>query len=209
MNGSNYFADRLIVYVWLFLIVVMTPSFGFATPRFRSITGVFCVLLSIYVLAIYDSGIRKVAYAMDRLEHASLVPPGVRGIFIDPPRVPVDVPLTYDPYIWSAARYFRNTNTIMMNAPWLDLSILPITAKDRLLAKHFPGKLLNFPDRFSDLLLGDQKIRSQIGNQVDFILFMGFSGDKPECRDRVVEQHWPHPWTCGREDWFALCAASN
>ena len=209
LNGSNYFADRLVVYICLFLVVIMTPLFGAVTLRFRNIAGGVCVFISLYVLAIYDSDIRKVAHVMDRLEHANLVAPGPRGIFVDPPGIPVDVPLTYDPYIWSAARYFRETSTIMMNAPWLDLPILPIAAKDRLLARHFPGKLLNFPDRFTDLLLSDRKTRSEIGNQLDFILFMGVSGDKPESRDRVVEQRWPHPWTCTREDWFALCAAGN
>ena len=205
INGSDFFADRLVVYIWFFLIAVMTPAFAASTPRAKTLAAVVSTVVSLWVMFIYDSNIRKVSGAMDRLEHASLAAPGPRGVFIDPPIVPVSGHLTYDPYIWSAARYFRNTNTIMMNAPWLDLPILPIEAKDGLLATRFPGSVFTFPDRFAGMLINDEKVRTSIANQLDFILFMGFSGDKPGSRDRVIEQKWPYSWTCSREDWFALC----
>ncbi len=205
INGSDFFADRLVVYIWYFLIAIMTPAFSAAAPRVKTLAEVLSVALSLWVLLIYDSDVRKISIVMDRLEHASLAAPGPRGVFIDPPVVPVSGHLTYDPYIWSAARYFRNTNTIMMNAPWLDLPILPIEAKKTLLAARFPGSVLTFPDRFAGKLINDGAVRTRIANQLDFMLFMGFSGDKPESRDRVIEQKWPYSWTCSREDWFALC----
>lgn len=205
MNGSDYFGDRMVLYILFFLIAGVAQNYNSAPRQWHYAAASVCSLVAVFVLAIDDSDVRDVAKAMSRLEHSTLGAPGVAGIFIDPPRVPTSGHLTYDPYIWSAARYFRRTNAVMMNAPWLGLPILPIASKDRLLAMQFPDKLMNYPDRFASELIRDQKARDFVGGHIDFIIFMGYSGTRPDARDRLVQENWPHPWMCKREDWFAVC----
>jgi len=58
-----------------------------------------------------------------RYDDASRAGPGSVGIIAEP-KYASD--LSFDPFLWSGAHYFRRSKAILANAPWMDLPIIMI-----------------------------------------------------------------------------------
>ena len=119
INGSDFFADRLVLYIWLLALagaaaVVVLGKFG------KIVLAGIVTLVSILSLVVIDQQVRPAAKLLMAIEEDETPSYGNKGIFIDAPIAPGDEKLTFDPYFWSSARYFRRSNTIMLNPPWLD-----------------------------------------------------------------------------------------
>ena len=114
----------------------------------RSNACVLRALFGITALALANHYVRPVAEHIALLETVRSNAPGKSGMFINSPGQPqISSRVSFDPYVWAAARYFRQTDTIILNAPWLSLSIIPLDPKGEELAKRF-NYLIDYPDRF-------------------------------------------------------------
>jgi len=206
INGSDFFADRLVIYVWMFAIAAAAASLKLSPKQLRILAGVAAVL-AVGVLAYSDGEIRSTAHNLEKIEHPNIMPPGYRGIYIDAPNRPASFFLNFDPYVWSSARYFRVTKSVMLNAPWLDLSILPVAPANKLFTNLFPPKVVNYPDTFAELLLKSQRARDAVRPDLDFIIFVGYNGRDPNAVNNILKRPWSRTWNCRRDQWYSICAS--
>jgi hypothetical protein len=206
INGSDFFADRLVIYVWMFAIAGASAGLTLRPAHLRLLTGV-ATIVAVGVLAFSDKELRTAAHNLEKIEHPTIMPPGHRGIYIDAPVEPATFFLNFSPYIWSSARYFRVTGSVMLNAPWLDLSILPLAPVNRLFTNLFQPKVVNYPDTFAELLLKSQRARDMIKSDLDFIIFVGYSGHDPNTVDNILKRRWSRTWDCRRDQWYAICSS--
>lgn len=204
INGSDFFADRLVLYIFLFAIAGAAWDFKTDMRRESLVAGALA-LVTVLSIVVDDGQIRPTANTLMQIETDQLKPPGTRGIFIAAPVLPLERPITFDPYLWSASRYFRRANIIMLNAPWLDLPILPVGPASRLLTNMFPASILNYPDRFVGQILKHQEVRDLLSPKMDFLMFVGYTDRDPTVVDNVLKRTWAHPWNCSRTGWYSIC----
>ena len=209
VNGSDFFADRLVIYIWTFAIAGAAANVELRFEQKKIVERIASVV-AIAVLAFSDKEFRLAAHNLERIEQAKLPSHGKRGMFINGPVGPSIALMNFDPYFWSSARYFRRTDSVMLNAPWLDLSILPVAPKNRLLANLFPPNILNRPDIFAETLLSSGKARDLINPELDFIIFVGYSSVRdPNSKHDLLKERWGRTWECQRDQWYAICSSAE
>jgi hypothetical protein len=126
-------------------------------------------------------------------------------MFVDSPVLPEATNLTFDPYNWVAARYFRRANAVMLNSPWVDLPILPIEPRGKLFANLFSPYYNNYPQRFRAMLLEAPRERERIGPLIEFILPIGWPKAGSKKLDPLLKASWPEAWACEEREWFSIC----
>lgn len=121
INGSWYFAERFPILWALFLLAAAA---ALRPPRWWSVaTGAIALCVTVGVLLPQWGLVSRIA---TRIAPALDCPPaqaGSVGLIVGPPKA-LPEGLAFDPYLWSAAHYFRRSGAILANAPWMDLPIL-------------------------------------------------------------------------------------
>lgn len=201
INGSDFFADRLFIYPFVFALAGCSAEI----VRFRqflkpAVAG--AVLAAFAVLAIDDGPMRHDAKNLAQLETSAITNPGPRGMFVENPVIPTSL-TSFEPYVWSAARYFRVTGSVMMNAPWLDLPISPLGARNDHFGKLLPPSVNNYPYRVLEEISDSQSFRDLVEPKVNFILQIG-SAARSTPAD-LARSQWTHGWSCEKEAWFSVC----
>lgn len=162
LNGLYYFADRLVICVWLaFLFAasgwsaragedVFTPVAagegqklpllaGTRLPISSRTAGIFCIAFAVISSAALLSGanrlVRPIAHAVAALDHTTISPPGQIGFIFEDSRKPVGGQhegLSWNPYYWALVHVLRHNDAVMANAPWMDESIIPVAPSNPL-----------------------------------------------------------------------------
>ena len=211
INGSDFFSDRLVMYVW---VAALAAACGNPVPRQmrQAVCIVACVFAAVAV-SLADSYVRPVAKRIALMETSPIEHSGHRGIFIYTPiykPLPQEISgLTFNPDVWVAARYFRRAGAVMLNPPWLDLPISPLKPRRQLLINIFPKRVSTYPDQLRWFLMGSQDARNTISGLADFILFTGATLPKPSAPDPLLQSEWPHPWSCEWNQWYSVCAGAR
>jgi hypothetical protein len=114
--------------------------------------------------------------------------------------------LQFYPLIWGGTYYFRQSGSVLLNTPWMDLSLLPLGATPRLLTYTFPlSELENYHELRDDLLASDLS-RNAVLPRTDFILFAGAGPQVDQATTVPVLHLTPAAkWTCTAGDWYLLC----
>jgi hypothetical protein len=200
VNGSDYFADRLIIYVWIGALAA-AACFRFTNRRSSRTVSAVAVFFSLTALALADHYVRPVSKQIAAWESVHSHPPGQFGIFLDSPGGPTTSTISFDPYLWAAARYFRRTDTVLLNAPWLELPVLPIAPRGSEFANRFTY-LNDYPDHFRELLMYSAASRASVAGLAQFIVAeQDFTSGK---LDPLLSRQWPHPLTCEHINWQSL-----
>jgi hypothetical protein len=127
MNGSDFFAQRLMIFPWL---GALAAASGYASPiRLARIVPVFAIGLSMLTLLPAEIFFRPVAHQLFALEHQSL-PTHTEGLaLLDPgmlKAVRSQHQLGFNPYVWSGALPFLHAEDVMLNSPFMDQKITPL-----------------------------------------------------------------------------------
>ncbi len=212
MNGSDFFSDRLLVFVWIAAFAAAAVNMRWRTPM-RTLAWAGGCVFSLGALLLAEHSVRPVAEKIALIETAPTEVQGrdlrgKRGMMVDSPALPEATNLTFDPFNWVAARYFRRADAIMLNSPWLDLPILPVRPRGELFANLFTPYLNNYPQRFRSMLLESQTERNRIGGLIDFTTPIGFPSTGSMGVDPLMKEKWPKTWDCERTDWFSVCVSS-
>jgi hypothetical protein len=162
LNGLYYFADRLVICVWLaFLLAasgcsasfgdnVLQPPLGervnhnrmnlkghLSVPRrAATLVPVICTILAnVALLSSANRMLRPAAKKISALDNVTLAPRGQVGFLLEDPREGqgnTHETLSWNPYHWALIHLFRNNDAVMANAPWMDESIIPIAPSKTL-----------------------------------------------------------------------------
>lgn len=208
MNGSEYFSARLVICIWL--VAIAAASGGpILQPRTRNIVAIAAAALALFDIVLADHLIRPVANRISLIEDVPVRPHRL-GILLDAPVRERSRYLTFDPYIrWEGARYFRRSNAVLLNSPWLDLPILPVGLHSTPLTARFSPLELTVPPKFRQHLMNSPADRKAVLSAIDLIVFVGRPQPAPSAPDPLLADDSAHRWKCTQNVWYFVCEAKQ
>jgi hypothetical protein len=208
MNGSEHFSDRLVICIWL--VAIAAASGGpVLQPLLRNTVAIAAAAMALFALGMADHFIRPVANRLSLIEDAPVKPHRL-GILLDAPVREYNRYLTFDPYIrWAGARYFRRSNAVLLNSPWLDLPILPIGLRSTPLTGRFSPLELTVPSSFHQHLMDSPADRKAVLSAIDLIVFVGRPQPAPSAPDPLLADDSAHRWRCTQNIWYFVCEAKQ
>ena len=123
INGSWYFPDRFPI---LFLLFLLAAGAACHPPRrWGEIAGGTAVCATVAVLWMQWGLVARIGREIAPALESPPANAGSAGLILGTwDAVPPG--LEFDPYFWSGAHYFRRSQAILLNAPWMNLPILLI-----------------------------------------------------------------------------------
>ncbi len=212
MNGSALFADRMIPLLWPLVIVcaAAVPASDRHTV-YSAATATGATLLSFALALAY---LLPAARQQSALTEAAL-PQSARGLFITAPLVkrPFRAKLADDLLTWGGARAFAAHRDVLLNSPWMQLTIVPVGERGGpngaagLLRDQLPGSLSESPVALSKLLKARGPGATIALANADFLLYSDpASGAAQVARD--ARQYLPadaSAWSCTVQGFYAVC----
>lgn len=121
VNGSYYFPERFPI---LGVLFVLAGAAALRVPhRWSAAAGGVAACVTAGVLLLQWANVRELSA---QLAPASTSPPaaaGSVGVIVGPPKSLPDG-LTFNPYMWGGATFFRRSRAILANAPWMDQPLI-------------------------------------------------------------------------------------
>jgi hypothetical protein len=182
LNHSYFFPERMWDIVWpLILACGAAAVVGSRTRKALAVGGLVLVLLTAATGVPTMVGIAR---AQDRMASVRL-PAGKRGLFLEPAAA-VDghaAATSYPVYSWSGARAFARSGSVLLNSPWLELTILPLRDADAprgqaglldrgLLDRGLPTLWSESPVALTSVLESAGAEREEVLKRADFFLYV-------------------------------------
>jgi hypothetical protein len=213
LNTSHFFADRLLLIVWL-LPILAASGYTHQSGRMRA-AAVGCVLAAqVLVLHAANAKVRPIAKALASAENASYPGSSGRGkvcLLLEDPRAP-DVPpgLSFSPLLWASVDFVRQQDGVVANIPWLDLPIIPLGGTSELPATHLPPGIVEFPSILRSDLQSHASERESVLNMVDSVIINQAFRPPATGVDPLLATQPPFPasaWACqtAAETWLRIC----
>jgi hypothetical protein len=209
LNGSHFFAERLLLFIWLLPLFAASGSVLGSPSRWAIL--VFAILAQAAILHAANRCLRPEAIAIAAAEKAPAQiasPAGSLGLVLEDAR-PMDAPpgLSFDPYLWATANILRHDDGVMANTPWLDLAIIPLGARPALPAGGLPPADLEFPAMLRNELMADPAKRRMVLSSVSFLVIDQAHRPAEEALDPVLRGGDSWAWTCmtPRFGWVGVC----
>jgi len=208
MNGSALFAVRMWFIVWL-IVTACAASAAQAGWLQKTIAafGTATALLSLVFGLLY---VRPVARQQARLEHAPL-PPNKRGLFfqslsgVSGKRTHTWWALAY----WDGVRAFAAHNDVLLNTPWLQLTIVPVRENGRagLMRDLTPGIFSENPSYAPIAFQQHPELKAPALALADFLLFADPNSLAPDPVGFAKNFLGPlqSQWSCVAHDFYAIC----
>ena len=201
MNGSDFFAQRLMIVPWLAAIAAASGNPW--RPRF---VPIFAVVLAVLMLVPAEVFFRPVARQLVALENQPL-PQHAEGLAVMDgamlKSVRVEHQLGFNPYLWSGALPIRQADDVMLNSPFMDQKITPLMPVpggdlliDRMSSPEEAERLINGN---IDLVGLPPTIRSGLLASTGFVVYVGTP-------DEVVRQSLAG-FSCASHGWYLVCVA--
>jgi hypothetical protein len=174
INGTGYFSTRFSIYWVVFLIA---GAAALRAPRWCTVAaGVVAIPAAVILLYAQWHYLANNARALQAAIEGPPAKPGSLGAVIEDGQSPGVV--TINPYMWGSAHYFRESQAILTNAPWLDLKFIMLRPK-----QLDPWTYENYPDFATQEILDTLNRRGP----VDLDLLVRYGEDGPKA-DQVVER---------------------
>jgi hypothetical protein len=207
LNGSYYFAWRLLFLVYLSAVVASSAAVEHP-GRLRFGLLAFAVLVTLLNVWLAVRFISPQSRIIATLKDAPLVAAGKPGLIMWPAGAWRPEDLTFNPDEWAAASYFREHNLVLYNTSWLYVNIIPIKPRpDRLsiLEYHYEilvptpgGALMHTPAEAHALL-----------SRVGFVLAMRINTPQQnpfaDVEGSPTPGSWAAGWSCLPTPGWSLC----
>jgi hypothetical protein len=123
VNGAWYFAERFPI---LWVLFLLAAAAALRPPRGWSVAvGALALCVGGGVILLQWEYVAKIAAEIAPAVNAPTAKSGSIGLIVGGQKA-LPEGLSFDPYMWSGAHYFRRSQAILANAPWMDLPILMI-----------------------------------------------------------------------------------
>jgi hypothetical protein len=212
MNGSDFFAQRLMIFPWLGAIAAASVT----TRRLAHIAPAFAILLTITTLLPAEIFFRPVAHQLADLEQ-QIVPQHTEGLAILDPAmlkaVRVQHQLGFNPYLWSGALPLLHADDVMLNSPFMDQKITP------LMPSSGGGLLIDqmtSPDQAERLINGNvdlpalpPSLRFKLLASTQVIVFVGTPTALQQGLTPLIGTESAMNYACTSHTWYLVCSARN
>lgn len=209
LNGSHFFAERLLLIVWLLPLFAASGS-ALSRRGLRIAMFSFALVAQAIILPLANAKMRPVANAIaavDRAPAEIAAAPGAIGLVLDDAR-PMEAPpgLSFNPFLWAAVDVLRHDNAILANTPWLDLEIIPLGGTDRFPGKDLGPVALEFPSILRGRLEENPAERRQLLSTMDFVVIEQ-AYRPPAIGSDPVLQDDAAAWDCRTAEpgWVRVC----
>lgn len=201
IDGSGYFADRLVVAAWLICLVSAGGTQTNHTDR-RVIAGVSLVF-AIFVLVLAQQRIAPVARRLSQLENLAVARQGEVGLLFNADDPPSGLAVT--PYWWSGVTYFGRANDVLLSAPWLESHYMMLAGKSPLMTVDYPKEVLGDPRVLLFMMEGSQEMRKKYLPLAQVILIVGDpQSDDAAATKLGFEKVTGKQWNVEHRDWFSV-----
>jgi hypothetical protein len=208
INGADYFAQRLVVFVWIGVLGAASGFRGSNQSR-ATILAASVICYSGAVLALANFLIRPVAARISDIETAPIRNMGLTGLTLSLPYAPVTADLDYVPYYWAGARYFRRSHSTLLNGGFLYEPYVPLGSHIDQLSSQLNAAIQNSPGDAYELLLRSSSARDQIMPHANLLIFTGVA--PPEQLQKIVREldsrEPARVWACNSGAWYSVCAS--
>jgi hypothetical protein len=211
-NGSHLFAMRLWLPCWLLATAAASGSIRGRTAN--AAVAVFSVGLAFWTLGLANAYLRPVARDQLALERAP-IPSNASGLFIesDAGDSPILTHTTYSVNFWEGGRVFASHHDVLLNSPWLQLTIMPVKERENagLMRDYTELKATEYPDQLSEYLQRHPEQRGRALAAADFILFVDPAPDNPDplALAKSTLGIEGAGWRCAQQSFYAVCQKSR
>ncbi len=208
LNGSFYFPQRMWDIVWP--IILATAAGAAIAPRLRSRLAAGAIVLTAVTWMATFPVLTRVARRQALLGAAPL-PEHAQGIYIEPEDVVNDwhTGTTYPLYYWAGVRAFAPHHAVLLNSPWMYLTILPIKQVHRgaLFYDTLPTEDSEHPFALWQELRGASRYRDEALARAGFILYANPLAREPHPLDEMkpLLREQAFLWNCTAHGFYALC----
>jgi hypothetical protein len=205
MNGGFYFNNRLLIFAWCGAIAAASGGAVLGSPL-RVLLPSLGYAALIVTLIVAQVRIAPEARRAAVAETAPIAEMGESAILMPATSYEADPALRFRPLEWSAARYFRRADDVMLDAPFLDMATMPIDTRQ----PQFQGTVV--PGATNDL--DDLVKRAKHDPQWARILFIGadlvlfrdaFHRSSPLEMQQHLHQNGKPQMRCVQQDWLYFC----
>ena len=210
VNNAHYFAARLVIFAWLAAMAAASastwrPRLTFVSPGLA--VAALLLIVNVVTLTSAEHRIRPIAKDLARMEATPGGPDGQVGVLLNGPGYLRPPTLSFDPYFWAGATFFRRTDSVLLNSPWLVFSVMPLKATSLLPTNRVSPSVMELPDKFGDFLDSGEDSRALILPNVSFaIVNRGASTDVPSTPAGLAKDSAaPGAWICAAKDWYSVC----
>ena len=216
LNGSHFFADRLLLFAWL-LPILAASGYVFRRPPYPMLIAGFVLCAQIVIL--HEAAVKilpaaRTMAAVARTSGPIAASPGRLVLVLDDPR-PAAPPsgLSFDPRIGISFDVLRHDNAVLANTPWLDLAIIPLGATPALPSTELSPEALEFPSILREQLTTDGALRRRVLSQVDTVAIdQSYRTPSTELDPLLTaDPENPAEWRCHLSgmSWLRLCERSS
>ena len=219
VNNAHYFGARLVPFALLAALAAASASTwspqasSTQTKRSTRSAGLAFALtvtilsVNLVFLVTAESRIRPVARNLVTL--ANTPPPFTQqvGLLLASPTYLRPGNLSFDPYYWSGATFFRQTESVLYNSPWLIFSVMPLQATDLMPTNRISPIAMEQPEIFTTLLESRPAIRRQTLPQASFAINNSGANPASDMINPALVSATPGPaaWICTPATFYALC----
>ncbi len=226
LNHSYFFPERMWGIAWLLVLACGAAIKVSRRTQLWIGAGAAASLLIAGTSGL--PGIAQIARVQARIAAAPL--PQGRGLLLEADAAGEERGLatSYPVYFWSGARAFQASGAILLNSPWLGLTILPVkdapgpTASNALLDRGLPSLYSENPVTLTELLASpanahEQALRRPFLERADFLLYIDpppplsqhglVSATKAQIRALLGSDG--SAWRCEPRDVYAVCTRAR
>jgi len=214
MNGSDYFAQRLMIFPWL--AAIAAASHDRASSRLVRIAPAFAVMMTALTLLPAEIFIRPVARQLASLEAQPLQEHAGGLAILDPAmlkEVRDEHQLGFNPYLWSGTLPFVHADDIMLNSPWMDLTIMPVKAAeggDLLIGEmRSTSQAARIINGNIDLPAMPPALRSPLLASAKVIVFVAVPRDVQRGLAPLVGAGQAARYSCADHAWYLVCSTQT
>ena len=212
VNGSGYFATRMVVLLWVGALIAASGG-TFRAERSQSrvlVTALAVACLSLVAAQVY---FRPLARALHVVEYQPL-PSEQRGLLLTGMNLDDYMhhryQVAFDPLSWGPALDFVRSNDVMLDSPWLALPITPLAANpsDPLIAQDIRMTHLSQTD--PGFRPNASLPRSKEPTMAHKARFLIYSDTPAELDQGLADQLMPADaalFQCARRAWYLVCLA--
>lgn len=212
MNGSYYFAARMWTISWPLMIATFAgASLTSGLRRGAAVAACSWIVLTCWLLL---HTLTPIARRQAVLAKANL-PDGKRGLLLEPPSVESGRPngTSFALYGWAAARAFAGHHDVILNSPWLDLTIMPVKEKEgaQLIVNQMPLADSEWPFQLYSDMSANPAARATALADADFIFLadpVNLSA-KPVDEIQTVLGSDASNWGCTATSFYAVCIRNS
>lgn len=207
LHAVDAVSARLIWIVWLAVLAASSGHTRVSGPRRRAVATIACIY-AIAVLTLANVRIRPVAERIATIENTPVVAGGLAGIGLQLPNRPVGQELSFHPYYWTTARYFRRTDSTMLNSGWTYQDYIPVGSRSSTISSGLTPEIMGTPWMLEDMLLQSPSERQKIVGRSELLVFVGYAKQPQEmlAEAYAVDRQEPQrAWNCLNHDWYFVC----